>query len=141
MIDAESSRQEYDEKQDMCIVSKYLSTRYLLKRGKNTDTTLTKRSVNIPRDKTQQHHVPLGMINWEEHVISVVFLPRMHIPNLTMRKYQKTQSDGEQNNQQVCFQNVNVMEDTLRSYHRPEETMWDLELDLATEKEHQQENE
>lgn len=31
------------------------------------------------------------------------------------------------------------MEDTLRSYHRPEETMWDLELDPAKEKEHQQE--
>lgn len=91
-MDAKSSGQKYDEKQDICIVAKYLSTRYLLKRGKHTDTTPTKRSVNIPRDKTQQHHVPLGMINWEEHVISVVFLPRMHNPNLTMRKYQKTQT-------------------------------------------------
>lgn len=65
------------------------------------------------------------MKDWEEHVTSVVFLPKMHIPNLIIRKYQKIQFE-EQCTKSLAnmLQSIKVMKDKekLRNYQRREET-------------------
>lgn len=100
-MDAVTSEWKFDEKQDICIVSKCLPTKYLLRFNKyqilinftegNFGRCHLNQVIEItnPNNGTGKHCVPSD-INLEEHWVSaVVFLPKIHKSHLITRKHEK----------------------------------------------------
>lgn len=63
----------------------------------------------------QRYHVPLDLMHWEGHNVTLIVLPKMHNPNLILRKHQLNSNRCIiQNNLPVIFKNVNITRDKER---------------------------
>lgn len=84
--------------------------------------------LNITKSGADWRCILPDMMHWEEHSTCVLFLPKTHKWNLTMRKYQtlKWETFSQKNKIQywpVLFKNVKVIKDKeiIRDYSRQ---MW-----------------
>lgn len=114
-VDTKIRDQKDNEKQNIHVLSKYLTTRYLLITNRKILFGELCRhhlrrmiQVNIISKKTSWHHAPSDMMHWEGHnIISVVSVSKLHELDLIMGKYQIKPIEG-QNKWPVLFKSVGM---------------------------------
>lgn len=95
-MEAKTSQWKFDEEQSMYIISKYLPKKYLLiYKAKNVNFTVEKPGRYHPNKRSKFTSAIMEQTShasWcdaqRTHLISVVFLPKMHNLNLISRKHQ-----------------------------------------------------
>lgn len=82
-MEANICRQKYNKKQNTCILSKYLPTKYfiIIKQKPNLMIlTLVKFPVNITSNETYKCHAPFNMMDYEKHrSTSMVYLQKIQL--------------------------------------------------------------